>query len=56
MSDSFLMSNVDVIYKGTFTINCHERHFWLSVKGSFLGSMVQFYIEGGLFLFYFFKH
>ncbi|XP_017565357.1 zona pellucida protein AX 4 [Pygocentrus nattereri] len=30
---------------GTFTAKCHERHFWLSVKASFLGSAVQFNVE-----------
>ncbi|KAI4895748.1 hypothetical protein NFI96_024036, partial [Prochilodus magdalenae] len=29
----------------TFTAKCHERHFWLSVKASFLGNAVQFNIE-----------
>ncbi|XP_022534131.2 zona pellucida protein AX 4 isoform X1 [Astyanax mexicanus] len=30
---------------GIFTAKCHERHFWLTIKASFLGSEVQFSFE-----------
>ncbi|KAL7875962.1 hypothetical protein AOLI_G00109250 [Acnodon oligacanthus] len=41
LSDSYSIT----VPAGTFTAECHERHFCLSVKASFLGSTVQFNIE-----------
>ncbi|KAJ8416654.1 hypothetical protein AAFF_G00325320 [Aldrovandia affinis] len=30
---------------GTFRTECHDHHFWLTIKSSFLGHMVRFDIE-----------
>ncbi|XP_062305331.1 uncharacterized protein LOC134009721 isoform X2 [Osmerus eperlanus] len=40
-----LINNSMCVPAGTFRTECHERHFWLFVESSFIGSMVRFGFE-----------